>query len=159
MLSFFFIYAIFKKGVGQINLTCSLPLFSFLGRFHPGIWPLMLGFESKVFPYGILPSYLVHQGSYCPILVCESTPHLVMLRYYAMLVVLLRPSIAFRNIAGRCCFWKLWSYVSLGSVAMFLGNTQQRTTPFHELGIVVVPRRASCCQKEFGVHLTWTHHQ
>lgn len=81
-----------------------------------------------------------------PILVCESISHPLMPRYHANLTPSLKPLVGFQNISKRHCPWRPWSYASLGSVAMFLSNIKQHTTPC-ELAIIVVFHIDSCFWK------------
>ncbi len=101
----------------------------------------------------------MHHGLHYPILACGLTPHPTMPMCHAILVVLLKPLVAFQNTIKRGYICKPWIYVSPNSVSILSSNTWWRTTLSCELVIIVEPHKTSCSQMQSGAHLAWTPHR
>lgn len=77
------------------------PLF-FVGCYFPlGRWCSMLKSWLKVSLFGIHPVDSTPLELRCPILICASIPHLTIPWYHAILIILLRPLVAFQSILKR----------------------------------------------------------
>jgi hypothetical protein len=87
------------------------------------------------------------------------TTHPTMPMCHAILVVLLKPLVAFQNTIKRGYICKPWIYVSPNSVSILSSNTWWCTTLSCELVIIVEPHKTSCSQMQSGAHLAWTPHR